>query len=338
MRRREDDAAFHKAMPMLDHPLRFQPIFRRYLWGGRRLGTHLHKPIGPGDDYAESWEIVDHSADQSIVVAGPHASQTLGQLVIRYPSDLFGRQPPHKQFPLLLKFLDCCRDLSLQVHPNDQQAQQQIPPDLGKAEAWVILAADPGSVVYAGLKRGFDRAAVEREIVRGTLPLCLNKIEPKLGDCLFIPPGVLHALGRGLLVAEIQQASDTTYRLFDWNRVDADGKPRPLHIEQGLAVTDFGASPVVPRRPQATDRSHVERLVACDKFVLDRWRFDRPQSLADDNCFHILAVLEGAVILENDPLGEPLAKGQTALIPAACRNRQVKPLESTTMLDTYLPS
>jgi len=322
---------------MLDHPLRFQPIFRQYLWGGRRLGTHLGKDIGQGNDYAESWEIVDHGGDQSVVIAGQYAGRTLRELVTAHSTDLFGRHAPLSQFPLLFKFLDCQRDLSLQVHPNDTQAKALTPPDLGKTEAWIILQAEPGSIVYAGLKEGCDRVTVERATANGTLAGCLNQIEPRAGDCLFIPAGVVHALGKGLLVAEIQQASDTTFRLFDWNRVDANGQPRPLHIEQGLAVTDFESGPVLPQIPRATDRPHVERLVSCDKFVLDRWRLGAPQSLVDDNRFHILAVLEGAVQLENDPLAQPLLAGQTALIPAACHARQIAPQPDSVMLDIYLP-
>jgi mannose-6-phosphate isomerase len=140
-----------------------------------------------------------------------------------------------------------------------------------------------------------------------------------------------------LLAAEIQQASDTTYRLYDWNRLGSDGHPRPLHVEQGLAVTDFAAGPILPQVPRPTDRPHVERLVSCDKFVLDRWRFDTPQALASDNRFHIVAVLEGAVTLENDPLNQALVKGQTALIPAACSARRVTPMQPSVLLDIYLP-
>lgn len=322
---------------MLDTPLRFQPVFRRYLWGGRRLGTHLAKPIGPEGDYAESWEIVDHGGDQSVVLAGEFAGKSLHELVTQHNAELLGRQAPRSQFPLLFKFLDCCRDLSLQVHPGDEQARRQTPPDLGKTEAWIILEAEPGSVAYAGLQPGVDWAAVERELARGRLADCMNRVEAQPGDCLFLPAGVIHGLGQGLLVAEIQQASDTTFRLFDWNRLGPDGQPRPLHIEQGLAVTDFETGPIFPQVPRSTDRRHVERLVSCDKFVLDRWRLDAPETLAADDRFHIVAVLDGAVTLENDPLGLPLAKGQTALIPAACSARRIVPQKHSVLLDIYLP-
>jgi mannose-6-phosphate isomerase len=322
---------------MLDHPLRFAPLFRRYLWGGRRLGTLLGKAIGSEADYAESWEIVDRGADQSVVLAGPLAGCTLRELMSDFRHDLLGRYAALAQFPLLFKFLDCCRDLSLQVHPNDEQARQLTPPDLGKTEAWVILDAAPGSKAYAGWKPGIDQAAVQREIAREALPDCLHQLQPKAGDCLFIPAGVVHALGEGLLVAEIQQASDTTYRLFDWNRVGADGKPRPLHVEQALEVTDFRAGPIAPQTPQPTPRPFVEQLVACNKFILDRWTFDTSEHLAGDDRFHLLAVLDGEVVLENDPVGTPLGRGQTVLVPAACRQRLLTPNGRSVLLDIYLP-
>ncbi|MEO8493649.1 MAG: type I phosphomannose isomerase catalytic subunit [Planctomycetota bacterium] len=320
-----------------DYPLRFEPLFRRYLWGGRRLQSVLGKPIGAGEDYAESWEIVDHGADQSVVAAGDLAGRSLHELVKGCGNELFGRHHPQTQFPLLFKFLDAHRNLSVQVHPNDEQAQRLDPPDLGKTEAWVVVHAEPGSLVYAGLKRGFDRQAFEREVNRGTTELCLHRFEPRASDCIFIPAGTVHALGAGLIIAEIQQASDTTFRVSDWNRVGSDGQPRPLHIEQALEVIDYAAGPVAASEPQPTDRSHVSRLVACDKFVLDRWQFDSPQKIGGDDRFHILAVLAGAVRVSGDRSGEPLTKGQTMLLPAAAGECELTAATQTAILDMYLP-
>ena len=288
------------------YPLRFQQVFRQYLWGGRRLESTLGKPIGPGDNYAESWEVVDHGEDQSVVSHGELAGTTLHELVTSRGTELLGRHAPQERFPLLFKFLDAHKNLSVQVHPNDDQGALLDPPDLGKTEAWVILHADPGSVVYAGVKRGFDRDAFEREIHRGTAELCLHKIEPQAGDCLFIPAGTVHALGAGLVVAEIQQASDTTFRLYDWNRVGPDGKPRPLHVEQGLAVSDFSRPPATLQTPQPTERPHIERIVDCDKFVLDRWHINNAEVIGGDDRFHIVAVLNGSIQVEGDPSHEPL--------------------------------
>lgn len=319
------------------YPLRFEPIFRQYLWGGRRLGTELSKPIGEGDDYAESWELVDHGDDQSRVTAGPMAGTSLKELVHQLGEELLGRHHPQPRFPLLFKFLDCNRKLSVQVHPDDAQAALLDPPDLGKTEAWVVLKADPESEIYAGLKRGFDRPALEREVQRGTSELCLHKFHPQTGDCLFIPAGTVHALGAGLLVAEIQQASDTTYRLHDWNRVDAQGNPRKLHVQEALDAIDYERGPVDPQTPQPTEHPEVQHLVASDKFVLDHWQFELPQSIGGDERFHLLVVLSGAVQVPDDPTAAPLQAGETMLLPAELPERVLVPLEPTVMLDIYLP-
>src|SRR5437762_3487788 len=212
------------------YPLTFHPVLKHYLWGGRRLGTVLGKPIGEGTDYAESWDIADHEHGQSVVASGPLAGTSLKNLVATRGSELLGRHAERHggrslqgssqpRFPLLFKFLDCQCDLSVQVHPNDAAAARLTPPDLGKTEAWVILDSQPGSRIYAGLKRGFDRASLSAAIRSARAEECLHSFEPQPGQCLFIPAGAVHALGAGLLVAEIQQASDTTYRVFDWNRV-----------------------------------------------------------------------------------------------------------------------
>ena len=319
------------------YPLRFQPIFRQYLWGGRRLATVLGKSLGTGEDYAESWEVVDHGADQSVVQWGPLAGRTLGQIALQWGAFLYGQQPVLTPFPLLFKFLDAHQNLSVQVHPNDDQARELNPPDRGKTEAWVVMHAEPGSVIYAGLKRGFDREAFVRELSRGTAELCLHRIEPQVGDCIFIPAGTIHAIGTGLLIAEIQQSSDTTFRLFDWNRVDAQGRPRPLHLEQGLAVANFEQGPVPLQRPLATAQPERQRLIACPQFVLDRWTIDQPTLISGDARFHLLAVLEGSVHVDGDPSTQPLAAGESLLLPACCGSTLIRPLTPTQMLDIYLP-
>ena len=323
-------------MPRL-YPLRFEPIFRRYVWGGRRLATMLGKSIGPDESCAESWEIVDRGADQSVVTAGLFAGRSLGTLVREHGEALFGRHAGHHSFPLLLKFLDAHQSLSVQVHPNDQLASRIDPPDLGKTEAWVVLSAEPGSVIYAGLKHGVDRTRLAAAIENGTCEECLHSFEPQVGDCVFLPAGAVHALGAGLVIAEIQQASDTTYRLFDWNRVGADGKPRPLHVDEAIGAIDWDCGPIKPRRGSPTNRPHVNGLIECDKFVLERWTFDHPERIGGDNRFHVLAVLEGTVSLESDASQQPLARGSAALIPAECGPLTITPEGRATLLDIYLP-
>ncbi|MEZ6072331.1 MAG: type I phosphomannose isomerase catalytic subunit [Pirellulales bacterium] len=271
------------------YPLRFQPVYRRYIWGGDRLRTVLGKNTGD-EMYAESWEVVDHGDDQSVVLAGPLAGVSLGELVREHGAALLGRHHPQPRFPLLAKFLDAHRTLSVQVHPNDAQAARLDPPDLGKTEAWLVMDVEPGSVVYAGLKQGFDRPSFEREMKRGTAELCLNSFEPAVGQCVFIPAGLVHALGEGLLIFEIQQSSDTTYRLFDWNRLQADGtrasctsKPdstppifhsvrlalsspsRPTHLAVlvwSSATSSCSIDTSSPPRPKATPRSALVAMTA----------------------------------------------------------------------------
>ena len=317
--------------PSCDELLRFHPIFRRYLWGGRRLAEMLGKPLPPGDDYAESWEIVDHGSDQSVVRAGALTGVTLGELVRRHGEALLGRHAPQAQFPLLLKLLDCNRTLSVQVHPNDRQAAQLDPPDLGKTETWVVLAAEPGSLIYAGLQPGVTRDDLAAALQRGACEELLHQFEPRVGDCVFIPAGTVHALGAGLVIAELQQASDTTFRLFDWNRVDAEGRPRPLHVEQSLAVIDFARGPVASQVPQPLAPG-VERLVSCDKFELDRLTLDGPMSVGGDQRCHILAVVAGEALASRDPVGRPLAVGDTALLPAAAGPVTLSPQQPGTVV------
>jgi mannose-6-phosphate isomerase len=319
------------------YPLRFRPLFRRYIWGGRRLGTLLGKPIGPADDYAESWEICDHGPDQSVVQWGRLAGVTLGQLVRERGEELLGRHPPQERFPLLLKFLDAHGTLSVQVHPDDARASRLDPPDLGKTESWVVLAADQGGTIYAGLKPGVGREALAEAIRQRTCQQLLHQFQPEVGDCVFLPAGTVHALGEGLLVAEIQQASDTTYRLFDWNRLGPEGKPRPLHVEQGLEAVDYARGPVRPQRPQETGRPGVSRLVECDKFVLDRWLFDASQAAGGDRRCHIIAVLQGSLRVERDPTDSAIPPGGTVLLPAALGQVELRPQGSAVLLDAYLP-
>ena len=318
------------------YPFRFHPILRRYLWGGRRLET-LGKKLGPGKDYAESWEIVDHGADQSVVANGILAGYALGEIVQQHGPALLGRHAHLRQFPLLFKFLDANDRLSIQVHPDDKRAALLQPPDLGKTEAWVILAAEPGSYLYAGLRRGIDRESLKNEVARHTCELCIKRIEPRDGDCFFIPAGVVHALGPGLLVAELQQASDTTYRLYDWGRIGPDGQPRKLHLAEALECIDYDYGPVAPQTPQPTDNPGVERLVACDKFVLDRWTFSGTRQVGGDDRCHILTVLEGALGVERDPAGQPLQRGEVVLLPAELGAVTIRAAGETIILDAYLP-
>lgn len=327
------------------YPLRFEPLFRQYLWGGRRLGTELYKTIGDEGVFAESWEIVDHGEDQSVVANGPLASTTLHDLIQQDPVALLGERVAmeirseslpenlRNRFPLLLKFLDASRDLSVQVHPNDEQGIELDPPDLGKTEAWVVLDVLPGSKIYAGLKAGVDRAVFTAAVANGRTAEMLHSFEPNAGDCIFIPAGTVHAIGAGLLVAEIQQASDTTFRIHDWGRVDASGQPRTLHIKQSLDAINFDSGPVSPVTPvPVSDEAATVTLVDCNKFTLRRYTMREPQSIVTRGTFQIVAVLSGAIRVACEPSGRVLRKGDTMLVPACMERVEIDPVEASELM------
>jgi len=298
-------------------PLLLTPLYRRYLWGGRRFATSLGRDLPPGDDYAESWELVDRGADQSVVATGPLAGTTLGSLVRNRGRELLGGTAPLEAFPLLFKFLDARLDLSVQVHPDDSRAARLVPPDRGKTEAWYVIDAAPGARIWAGTRATIDAAAFAAAVHDGRIADVLHTFEPRPGDCVFVPAGTVHAIGGGLLVAEIQQSSDVTYRLHDWGRLGSDGRPRTLHIGPGIdAVTRFG--PVSPARPQATTDPAVRRLAACDHFILDEVQLAPETGWVvggDDGC-HFLTVISGYVRFD-DRWGLPqLGPGASALVPA----------------------
>jgi len=318
--------------------LKFIPILKRIRWGGRRLGELLGKSIGPEADYAESWEICDHGADQSVVASGPYTGWTLRRLIEQRPKELLGRQAGFSLFPLLIKFLDASDLLSVQVHPNDRQARTYAPHAMGKTEAWIILAANPGSSLFAGLKPGIDEHQLRGAIARGSVAECLHRIEVAPGDCLLIPSGTVHTIGGGILLAEIQQSSDLTFRLFDWNRTETDGKPRELHVEQALACIDFSRGPVekVTTTAKVQTGQTVEDLVHCPFFNIRRFKIDAPLTLAADDRCHILLGLSGNLTCSTSQGQQSVSTGETVLIPADGLPAELKPQPSAVVLEVWL--
>ena len=331
------------------YPLRFRPIYRRYLWGGRRLASVLGKSIGPEDNYAESWEIVDRLSDQSIVENGSLTGWTLADLVVKFGADLVGqsvwsqiadRDRPvqlRNRFPLLLKFLDANKTLSVQVHPNDELAQRASPPDLGKTEAWYVIQAEPGSVIYAGLKPGVDARQLRDAATSGSTDQVLHQFEARPGQCVYVPSGTVHAIGAGLVIAEIQQASDTTYRLFDWNRLDDQGKPRALHVDEAIEATDFHRGPVDPVTPDPADKQGCATLLACPAFQLNRWNLNGGGTVNLSDRFRLLAILDGTLNVAAGGQREELPKGQTMLIPACLEQIEFAAQEPVEFLEISIP-
>ena len=228
---------------------------RRLIWGGRRLGTVLHKPIGDESDYAESWELSDYHDQVSVVEEGSLAGATLRDLVRSRGDELLGQAlGPRDQFPLLVKFIDAHQDLSVQVHPDDETGRR-LANDNGKTETWVILDTEPGSLIYAGLKQGVGRDEFAAAIAAGKVEHLLHSFEPRPGDCILIEAGTVHAIGAGVLLAEIQEMSDATFRIYDWGRMGPDGKPRQLHFARGDGIDRFRPRPGRPDRTRGRSQS-----------------------------------------------------------------------------------
>ena len=227
---------------MVRYPLRFKPLLKTRVWGGDYLPSLYNIPLA--EPIGESWEICDHNENISCIANGKHKNKSLHTLFTEERKELIGNafntNCPDR-FPLMFKLIDAKTNLSVQVHPNDQQAEETISGELGKTEAWYILSCDENAVIYRGLKAGTNMAKLTQALNNGTVEQVLNKITVKPGEIYHLPAGTIHALGGGVRIAEIQQNSDTTYRLFDWNRTGIDGKPRPLHLENGLKVVNLKA-------------------------------------------------------------------------------------------------
>src|SRR5205809_308450 len=305
----------------LTTPLVFEPIFQERIWGGRRLETAFGKKLPAEKRIGESWEIVDRPEAQSIVARGPLKGKTLHHLWTQHRDEIFEGLSDAPRFPLLLKLIDAQEKLSLQVHPPEKIAAK-----LGsepKTEFWYVAAAEPGAELFLGFRESTTRDQFEKVLREGSAAEHIHKIRVKAGDAVFLPAGRFHGIGAGNLLVEIQQNSDTTYRVFDWNRVDpATGRPRQLHIEQALQCIDFkDVKPklIVPKG---------ELLVRHELFEIGKWNLDRPRAVAPLGQFAIICCLTGKLTCAN----VDLAPGEFFLVPAQLQDRQLKPLAAKTSL------
>lgn len=301
-------------------PLTFEPICVERLWGGRGLELEFGKELPPNTRIGECWEIVDRSEAQSIVRDGPMRGKTLHELWIQSRNEIFGDVPDSSRFPLLLKLLDASDKLSLQVHPPEKIAKA-----LGgepKTEFWYVAAADPGAEIYLGFREPITREQFENALREGTAEQYVHKIRVKAGDAVFLPAGRFHAAGAGILLIEVQQNSDTTYRVFDWNRQDDDGKSRQLHLDEGLRCIDFNDI-----RPGLVD-SHTELLLRHDLFEIQKWHLNSSRDIVPEKQFAIVCCLGGSLSCA----GVHLAPGECFLVPAQLRDRQVNPTRPGTTL------
>jgi mannose-6-phosphate isomerase len=320
-------------------PLTFTPLLKQIRWGGRKLGSLLNKPIGAAADYAESWEIADHASGQSVVAGGTFAGKSLRELIGSHRDELLGCQSDMAQFPLLIKFLDANDWLSLQVHPNDAQALTWNPEEQGKTESWIIVAAEPDSLICAGLRHGVTRDDFQQCLHDGSIEKTLHLIPAIPGDCIHVPAQTVHAIGPGVVLAEVQQQSNLTFRLHDWGRVGADGQPREIHVEESLACIDFERGPVNPVVPVELDAGEhrSEELVRCEYFIIRRHCSGTAFEMQLDSRFRIVMVLDGHTEIRTQSGTLALAKGQTVLLPASLSQADFIPSSTVTLLEILTP-
>ncbi len=322
-------------------PLIFSPILKERVWGGDRLGKIAGRDIAEGASIGESWDVSDRPDDMSVVACGPNAGRTLGELLKNDREAMLGRAAkgyPDGRFPLLIKLLDASATLSVQVHPDDAWAEKQGLPDPGKTEAWYVLHAEPGSAMFMGLRPDVTKDDLARMVEEERVEEALHRVPVRADDVLFCPAGTVHAIGAGLVLIEVQQNSDTTFRLYDWGRRPG-GKPRPLHVEEALEVTAFGRALEGTIEPQVLSGPPIEReaLIACDKFAIERWATSEPFRIDRKEVMAMMIVLDGSGTCIGGGLEIEVGRGDTVVGPACMRSGWLRPHGRLVFLRVSLP-
>lgn len=296
------------------YPFLLTPTLHVKVWGGRKLETVLQKPLATDEPYGESWEL----HDTSIITNGALSGRTLGDVLAEYGTALVGEgNDPAEGFPLLAKLLDASDWLSIQVHPDDTQANELEGLPRGKTEAWIILDSEPGAQLVIGMEAGTSQASMAQAIRENKLEEMIVYANVVPGDVLYIPAGTVHAIGPGILLYEIQQSSDTTYRLYDWGRMGLDGNPRELHIDKGVQVSNLATLPKIQHF--SADTSPVVTLVDGEFFTTTLHRLSQamPSTIQTRGRFHALTCIENSAQIEWDTSAVLFRKGQTILVPAS---------------------
>jgi mannose-6-phosphate isomerase len=326
---------------MLLYPLQFEPIYQYRLWGGRRLADLLTTPLPRDGPVGEAWLLSDRDDHQSHVGNGPLKGRTISQLMEQFPEQMLGKLAPRfRRFPLLLKFLDAREMLSVQVHPTKVNTNLLPAGETAKTEAWVVLEAATRSRIYAGLKPGTTAAGLRRAITNGAVTDDLVWFTPKPGDAVFLPAGTVHSLGGDVVVFEIQQNSDVTFRLYDWAHVDAKtGQPRSLQVDKAIACIDFtqGAVGLVTPVVETTAPVERERLFHCEDFLLWRLRGASPFTVGTAGEPRVLVCIEGAGHLEHGGTTHAVGKGDVFVLPAAIGTSVFRPSSAVNLLEIALP-
>jgi mannose-6-phosphate isomerase len=292
------------------YPLKFGPIYKERIWGGDKLREVFGREMPKCKRIGESWELADLPADKSKIINGKLAGETIDSVIRKYTKEITGSEQFRLPFPLLIKILDCGDVLSVQVHPDDATCKRMGKGDY-KTECWYIIQAQPGAVIYKGLKEGTTKENFAQAIKDGTVERLLIKVPVQVGECHFLPAGTPHAIGAGLLIAEIQTPSDTTYRVFDWKRVDDKGKPRPLHIEEALESIHFDPS------GDNLSMASVGRLVDSEYFKVDKGHQARGcEMLLTAGKMKIIMIMNGFGTIAGQGSTVEYRAGDTILIPA----------------------
>jgi mannose-6-phosphate isomerase len=322
------------------YPLKFEPIYQYRIWGGRRLSGLLTKPLPAKDLIGEAWILSDRDDHPSKVTNGKLKGQTITELFKHSPDELLGKLAgKFKRFPLLLKFLDCKQVLSVQVHPSDRLKKYIPKGENGKTEAWVVLKTSKEAIIYAGLKSGTTEKKLRDKLAENKVADELAHFKPKLGDCVLIKAGTVHTLG-DVVVFEVQENSDVTYRLYDWDRIDKKtGKPRDLQVEEAIACIDFTKTAIKPVNPNVKNEGGFlrEKLIENEHFNLWRLTGQSPFNVVKKETPRVLVCIEGEGKIENNNEHYTLSKGEVMLLPAIAGECLFVPNEKTVILELALP-
>ena len=316
------------------YPLQFQPILKERIWGGTKLKSLLNKPI-TSSITGESWELSTVDGDVSKVANGECAGKSLTDLINEFPNEILGTgvfQHFGKQFPLLFKYLDAREDLSIQVHPNDQLAKERHN-SFGKTEMWYVMQADEDSSLIVGFKKDSNATEYVQNLNNKTLLSILDTVPVAVGDVFFLETGTVHAIGAGLVIAEIQQTSDITYRLYDFDRVDANGNTRELHVD--LALDAINYNKIEAQKYYKKQENTSNEMVDCNYFTTNYIPLNGTMKFEKDGTsFHVYMCTEGAFSIEQDGTKHAYTKGDTVLLPAAIKSYQFNGTAS--ILEIYI--
>ena len=321
------------------YPLKFKTIYKDKIWGGQKIKSYLHKDFGDLPNCGETWEISGVKSDVSIVANGALQGESLADLLEQYGANLVGDKVyKHfgNTFPLLVKFIDANEDLSIQVHPDDELAKKRHN-SFGKTEMWYIIEADPGSTLIAGFNRELDEKTYLEYFNSGRLMEILNKEDAKAGDVFFLPAGRVHTIGKGLLLAEIQQTSDITYRIYDFDRVDDKGNKRELHTEEALAAIDYKHYPEYKTQYQPKKNDTV-KLVTCPYFTTNVLDFteNTTKDYSNLDSFVIHVCLAGAYTVKYNGESYPVKMGESILLPKTIDQIELETTSGFKILESFI--